>query len=146
MRKGCFGRDDFACIPRGHKTHSIIAVGGGVTNATIEERLRNVREKMRTNLMFRSAARAARISAWETSGVDSSFIPSGRSRHKGLKRKKAQGFLVSCFPKLLSNNTSTKFSYYIEGKNPPNLTEKIRENYESVPYLWRVRKNAKCER
>jgi hypothetical protein len=28
-----------------------------------------------------------------------------------------------------------KLSYYIEGKNPPNLTEKIKEVGESAPYL-----------
>ncbi len=46
-------------------------------NAATEEELRNAREKMRPNLIPKNGPRAARISEWEKSGVDSSFISSG---------------------------------------------------------------------
>jgi hypothetical protein len=49
----------------------------GSRNAATEEELRNAREKMRPTLMPKNGPRAARISEWEKSGVDSSFISRG---------------------------------------------------------------------
>jgi hypothetical protein len=48
----------------------------GPRNATTEEALRNAREKMRPNLMPKNGPRPARISEWEKSGANSSFISS----------------------------------------------------------------------
>jgi hypothetical protein len=45
-------------------------------NAATEEELRNAREKMRPNLMPKNGPRPARISEWEKSGANSSFISS----------------------------------------------------------------------
>ena len=49
----------------------------GPRNAATEEELRNAREKMCPNLMPKDGPRAARISEWEKSGEDSSFISIG---------------------------------------------------------------------
>jgi len=37
-------------------------------------------------------------------------------------------------PKIHLRIQSARLSYYIEGKNPPNLTEKIKEIGETTPY------------
>jgi hypothetical protein len=49
----------------------------GPRNAATEEELRIARETMRPNLLRKNGPRAARISEWEKSGVDSSLISSG---------------------------------------------------------------------
>jgi hypothetical protein len=49
----------------------------GPRNSATEEELRNAREKMCPNLMPKDGPRGARISEWEKSGEDSSFISIG---------------------------------------------------------------------
>ncbi|HUC42231.1 MAG TPA: hypothetical protein VL913_00665 [Candidatus Micrarchaeaceae archaeon] len=90
---------------------------------------------MHPNLMPKKWSLAAHVSEWKRQGVDSSFISSGRPRHTFSKRKKARRFFVSGIPAVSAEPPIVELSYNIEGKNPPNLSGKIEETGESVPYL-----------
>ncbi|MFZ1203651.1 MAG: hypothetical protein WAN97_05025 [Candidatus Acidiferrales bacterium] len=62
----------------------------GPRNAATEENLKNVREKMRSNLMPKKWRLDTRISEWEKSGVDSTFISSGGYWHTISSRSKTR--------------------------------------------------------
>src|SRR5579862_8874371 len=107
----------------------------GPRNAATEEELRNAREKMLPNLMPNNGPRAARISEWEKSGVDSSFISSGRSWHTMSKRMEARQLLTSGIPTVSAKPciNETLLLYRGEKSEKPHRTNHRNRQNRSLP-------------
>ena len=79
-------------------------------NAATEEELRNAREEMCPNLMPNNGPRAARISEWEKSGVDSSFISQRLILARNFKAKESQATLDIRHPSRICRTTHRQSS------------------------------------